>query len=183
MLTRAVLAAAIVGSLAFTLVWPDHPKRFAPVVDGRLYRCGSVTPPQLAWARDEYGIRRVLCLLNPAAVETQEERAAAERLGLAWSNVPLPGNGASTPEDRRQILAWLREADDGPGLVHCAAGVNRTGLAVGLYRLHVEGWPLERVLAELRANGFEDEPKHENLRQALAAEAELAKQAAAPREE
>jgi len=66
-----------------------------------------------------------------------------------------------------------------PILVHCAAGVNRTGLAIGMYRLHVEGWTLEQVLEEMRHFGFEDLPKHENLRNALAAEAELARRARA----
>ncbi len=54
---------------------------------------------------------------------------------------------------------------------HCAAGVNRTGLAVGIYRLQNEHWTLEQVLAELRAHGFEDDSKHESVRQALAEEA------------
>jgi len=85
--------------------------------------------------------------------------------------VPLTGDGASTPADRARILALLRDANAPPTLVHCAAGVNRTGLAVGLYRLHVQHWPLEKVLAELKQFGFEDQPQHENLRSALATEA------------
>jgi len=72
------------------------------------------------------------------------------------------------------------QPDSPPTLVHCAAGVNRTGLAVGMYRLHCQGWSLAQVMAELRANDFEDLPKHQNLRDALQAEAQLAEQAAAP---
>ncbi len=55
-------------------------------------------------------------------------------------------------------------------LVHCAAGVNRTGLAIGLYRIHQEGWSVAQVLAEMRRYGFEDLPKHESLRGALLTE-------------
>jgi len=144
------------------------PKRFAPVVEGRLYRSGEASPAQLARLHRDYGVRRVICLLNPDAPVTQAERDAARRLGVEWHNVPLPGNGASTPADRERLLALLTEPNAPPTLVHCAAGVNRTGLAVGLYRLRVQGWPLADVMKELHAFGFEDEPQHENLRLALA---------------
>ncbi len=160
-----VVAAAVGGGY-----WYHQrlPRRFAAVVDGRLYRSGTVTPAQLERARDGYGIRRVVSLLNPSADVTVAEREAAARLNIDWQNVPLTGDGASTPADRARILALLSEPNAPPTLVHCAAGVNRTGLAVGLYRLHCEHWTLAQVLTELKVFGFEDEPQHENLRAALA---------------
>lgn len=170
----ALLTGAIVAALLLAFFWQQAnamPKRFAPVVEGRLYRSGEVSPAQLERLAAQHGIRRIVCLLNPEAPETQAEREAAERLGLEWRNIGLPGNGASTPEERRQILELLTAPDAPPTLVHCAAGTNRTGLAVGLYRLHVQGWTLDEVLDEMRRFEFEDEPHHENLRQALAAEA------------
>ncbi len=171
----AVLVAAVaVGGLAAWRLSERLPKRFAAVVEGRLYRSGEVTAGQLERLRDEYGITRVICLLDETAPETQAEAAAARRLGMEWCNVSLPGNGASTAEDRRRILELLQAEDSGPTLVHCAAGVNRTGLAVGLYRLHCEGWTLDQVMAELRDSDFRDLPKHENLRAALAGEAAAA---------
>jgi protein tyrosine/serine phosphatase len=151
------------------------PRRFAPVVEGQLYRSGGVTPAQLERLYRDHGIRRVVCLLNPDAPETQAERQAAERLGIEWQNVPLPGNGASTPEQRRQILALLDDASPSRAtLVHCAAGTHRTGLAIGLYRLHRQGWTLEQVLSEMRTFGFENGAGHENLLQALREEAAAA---------
>lgn len=175
LLVLAALLLCATGSVAIHRYWASRlPRRFAPVVAGKLYRSGAVTPAQLERLRRDYGIRRIICLLNPDAPITQAERAAAERLGLRWENVPLPGNGASTPAERREILRLLAEDDAGPTLVHCAAGTNRTGLAVGLYRLHFQDWSLDRVLVELRAFGFEDEPHHENLRRALETEAAAA---------
>jgi protein tyrosine/serine phosphatase len=162
----AVTAAALTWQYALRL-----PKRFAVVVEGRLYRSGSVSPAQLERLQKEYGIRRVICLLNPAVAETQAEQRQAAQLGLEWCNVPLPGNGASTPDDRRELLRLLLPQNSSPTLVHCAAGTYRTSLAVGLYRLHAQNWPLSRVMNEARAFGFEDGPNHENLRQALVEEA------------
>lgn len=171
MLAAVAFVAAVVWWQ--TVGW--RPKRFAVVVPGQVYRCGSVSPEQLARLRREYGIRTVLSLLNPDAEESRQERAAARRLGIRWINVPLRGDGSSTAADRDRIRAVLLDPSLRPILVHCAAGVNRTGLAIGIYRLHAEGWTLEQVLREMRRFGFEDLPRHENLRQALAAEAELAK--------
>jgi len=175
--------ALAVASLVLAAVWWRtvgwQPKRFAVVVPGQVYRCGSVSPEQLERLRHRYGIRTVLSLLNPGAKESRRERAAAKRLGIRWINVPLPGDGSSTPAKRDRIRAVLLDPALRPILVHCAAGVNRTGLAIGMYRLHVEGWTLEQVLGEMRHFGFEDLPKHENLRNALAAAAELARRARA----
>ena len=172
-----VVVGLAVASAAALYVWRSahaDPKRFAAVVEGRLYRCGTVSPTQLERLCREYGIRRVISLLNPDAPESVAEREAAARLGLEWHNIPLPGNGASAPAERDRIRTLLLDENAGPTLVHCAAGANRTGLAIGMYRLHRQGWSAAQVLEEMRRFGFEDEPHHQNLRDALAAEAALA---------
>ncbi len=158
-----VVATVVLAAAQQSVAWP---RRFAVVAPG-LYRSGELTPAQLARLQKEYGLRRVVSLLNPAAPESLREREAAAALGEEWVNVPLPGNGASSAAQRRSILDHLLEPDAGPTLVHCAAGVNRTGLAVALYRLQHDGWTVEQALAEMRRLGFEDLPQHENLRQAL----------------
>jgi hypothetical protein len=166
--TLAVVLIVVGGGAAYWWHATRLPKRFAVVAPGRLYRSGEVSPTQLERLQREYGIGRVICLLNESAPVTLAERDAAQRLGLRWENVSLTGDGASTLEDRARILSLLTEPNAPPTLVHCAAGVNRTGLAVGLYRRHVEGWSYDQVLEELHEFDFEDLPKHESLRQALA---------------
>lgn len=173
-------AAVALAGCAVALLWHQQrllPKRFGVVVEGRLYRSRQVTARELEHVARRYGVRTVLSLLNPEAPESVAEREAAARLGLRWVNVPLPGNGASTPEERARIRQVLFDPEVAPVLVHCAAGVNRTGLAVGLYRIHRQGWTVAQVLAEMRQYGFEDLPHHQNLREALAAEFESAQAA------
>lgn len=176
---RVVVAGAVLlALLGGTYVVGSYrsvPKRFAPVVDGRIYRSGRITPEQLEYLQRNYGVRTVLSLLNPDAPECAAERDAARTLGLEWRNVPLPGDGESSAQQRDEILRIMRDAESGPLLVHCAAGATRTGLAVGLYRITEQGWPLETALDEMRRFGFEDEPHHESVRQALAAAEEASK--------
>lgn len=172
---RRRVAPLVVGALIIVVsaagFWWNStrlPRRFAAVVEGRLYRSGEVTPAHLERLQRDFGIERIVCLLNSTAPVTLAEADAARRLGLQWRNIPLTGDGASEPADRARILELLLDDDAPTTLVHCAAGANRTGLAIGLYRLHAQGWPLDRVMDELRQFGFEDLPKHANLRQALA---------------
>ena len=171
-IAAVVLLAAYAGVAGIWWHANRLPRRFAAVVEGQLYRSGEVTPGQLRRLHGEYGIGRVISFLAADYPVTAAERRTAAQLGMQWENVPLPGNGASTSADRQRILALLAEPNAPPTLVHCAAGVNRTGLAVGLYRLQCQEWTAQQVLEELRSHGFEDGPQHENLRQALAAEAE-----------
>lgn len=173
---RPALIFAIVAAVAVSVVaaWIYHdsrvPRRFAAVEPGRLYRSGEITPRQLKHVTEQYHIQTVLSMLNPSDPRSQVEKAAAEELGLLWVCVPLTGDGASTPEQRRQIKEILLDDSLGPLLVHCAAGANRTGLAVGMYRIHHDGWNTSQVLDEMRRFGFEDEPHHANLREALETE-------------
>ncbi|MBW7903987.1 MAG: tyrosine-protein phosphatase [Phycisphaerae bacterium] len=175
-LVLILLAAASVGIGAGAWAWRSaaYPKRFAEVVPGRLYRSGELAPQQLERVAREHGVRTVLSLLDPNAPQSVAERAAAERLGLRWINVPLRGDGSSTDADRDVIRDVILDPDCGPLLVHCAAGANRTGLAIAMYRINAEGWTVEQALAEMRRFGFDDLPKHQNLRDALAAEAQRA---------
>lgn len=173
-----IALGAIGAGVTGAVVWQQQnalPRRLGVVAEGRLYRSGELTPEQLERVAREHGVRRVVSLLNPDVPESVAERAAAERLGIAWENVPLTGDGASAPADRERLRALLLDPNAPPTLVHCAAGANRTGLACGIYRLHHDGWTLQQVMDEMRKYGFKDKAHHENLRQALAAEAELAK--------
>jgi hypothetical protein len=173
---RITVALGAIAAAVGAGIWYQStllPRRFA-LVDRTLYRSGEVSPAQLERLHAEYGIRRVISLLDATAPVTVAEREAAGRLGIDWYNIPMRGNGDSTPEARTRVLELLSMPNAPPTLVHCAAGVNRTGLAIGLYRIKCQGWSLEQVLAEMRDFGFEDIPKHSGLRQALAEAARAA---------
>jgi protein tyrosine/serine phosphatase len=60
-------------------------------------------------------------------------------------------------EDEDVILALqlIRKAEkDGPVLLHCQHGADRTGLITAMYRMLYMGWSKEQALDELQHGGF-----------------------------
>jgi len=57
-------------------------------------------------------------------------------------------------EDALEALRSLRAAQQqGPVLIHCKHGQNRTGLVAALYRMIYQGWSKQEALAEMRSFG------------------------------
>lgn len=177
----ALLAIFAAAGIFATWQWGAYPKRFGVVVPGQVFRSGELTPRSLENVATDHKLKTVLSLLDPDHPDSVAERTAAERLGLVWLNVPLQGDGSSSPADRDRIRAYLLDESHRPLLIHCAAGANRTGLACGMLRIHQDGWTVEQVLTEMREYSFDDLPKHENLRAALRDEFQRATETATPR--
>jgi protein tyrosine/serine phosphatase len=75
--------------------------------------------------------------------------------------------GTSLRTERVRILTWnidddhvvdvmriLRNADNGPFLIHCQHGADRTGLMSAMYRILEQGWTVDDALAELTGGGY-----------------------------
>jgi protein tyrosine phosphatase (PTP) superfamily phosphohydrolase (DUF442 family) len=119
------------------------------VVPGLLVRGGQPTERGLIELRDKLGITTVVNLND---ITKDSEAKLAARAGLAY--VPLPDNPFDEADDRRVHLGFLRALRDqdrrGPIYVHCKTGTDRTGLAIGIYRIVECGWDASHALAELR---------------------------------
>jgi protein tyrosine/serine phosphatase len=101
------------------------------------------------------GVRTILNLRDD---NVAAERAIVERLGMRFVHAPMSGWQYPDTETVRAALAELNsagsEANPGAVFVHCRLGKDRTGLIVGLYRVHTQGWSRDRAYAEMRAIGF-----------------------------
>ena len=63
----------------------------------------------------------------------------------------------------RAFLAVMDDPANHPVLVHCFAGVHRTGTLCAVYRMEYQGWAADRAIAEMEGYGFEPGPSREAI--------------------
>ena len=87
--------------------------------------------------------------------------AGAKFVFLSWAGERglLPRNEATPAHRPQDIDDFLKLCDDPanyPILIHCLAGLHRTGALTAVYRMEYEGWSVADAVRELRANGYGD---------------------------
>jgi len=53
-----------------------------------------------------------------------------------------------------EVMRILRDPQNGPFLIHCQHGADRTGLMSAMYRILEQGWSVDDALAELTGGGY-----------------------------
>lgn len=155
----AVAAVIALGAVYYSQgVAPNiHPKRFDAVEPGVLYRSGSLTPEATRQIVARHGIRTIIDL-GAAAAASRAERLAqrtAEALGVTRYRLELSGDGTGNPNCYLYALRLATDDKNQPVLIHCGAGTERTGIAVVLYRMLIDGWTREEAMAEAVAAGHD----------------------------
>lgn len=107
----------------------------------RAYRCNHPCEPRLARYRD-MGIRHVVNLRGRQQDAVNAfERESCEALGLHYHNLRIPARSAPPRDLLIELVEGFRKLD-GPVLLHCKSGADRTGLAAAIWMLTIEGAPL-----------------------------------------
>jgi protein tyrosine/serine phosphatase len=57
-------------------------------------------------------------------------------------------------EDVIRVLRILRKTENGPFLIHCQHGADRTGVMSALYRIVVQGWSRDEAIKEMVDGGY-----------------------------
>lgn len=97
-----------------------------------------------------YGVRTIVDL-------RQAHTDRAHLNGLGFNYVWLPTNPSEIDDDEvADFLHLVRNPDLQPLLVHCAAGSDRTGTMVAIYRVMEQDWPVEQAAQELPRFGFHE---------------------------
>jgi uncharacterized protein (TIGR01244 family) len=83
-------------------------------------------------------------------------QAAAKTVGLRYFHVPFDGT-APSPEAATAFLNAIRTPGAEPAFIHCAGG-NRAATMWLIKRIAVDGWDVERAVAEATALGQTSAP-------------------------
>jgi tyrosine-protein phosphatase SIW14 len=147
-------------------------RNFRVVETGKLYRSGQMTTAGLAHTTKEYGIKTVICLRDarddgkPAPEADEAEYCQANGIRhvvltpAKWHD--SPGKPAPVEGNLREFLKIMDDPAAHPVLIHCFAGIHRTGGYVSLYRMHYHNWSATEAIEEMKSMGtvrtkFDDE--------------------------
>ena len=170
----AVVAALVVAPAVLYSAYRQTAYRNVRVVeDGVLYRSGQLTPAGLDRVLHDYGIKTVITLRTvrdsgkPYPDEWEAEVCRARGLKHVRLVPKVWGHDekGEVPADEnvRAFLAVMDDPANHPVLVHCFAGVHRTGTMCAVFRMEYQRWPAEKAIAETQVYGFDPEDMHEHI--------------------
>ncbi|MCS7166591.1 MAG: tyrosine-protein phosphatase [Gemmatales bacterium] len=164
---RAALVALtlffVAGSIGYYRLRYAESKRLRIVDPGKLYRSGQLSSRGLKRAILSFNIRTVINLQEEAPnpqLGNESEASLCRRLGVRYiylyvDSLSLERHYAGlTPEAARIFLDLVTDPNYQPVLIHCRAGLHRTGILTALYRIHVQNWHADTAWAELRLHGY-----------------------------
>lgn len=150
---RALTAGAVIGAVCVGL-WAVAPGGWGgnlhPVIEGRVYRSGRLSPARLEAAIERYGIRTIINLTGDrtGADWYETQRAIAAQRGVVHHDIDLLATALPSQPDVVRLVDLLRHAPQ-PVLVHCDAGADRAGLASAVARLLLDDADLREARREL----------------------------------
>jgi protein tyrosine/serine phosphatase len=112
-----------------------------------LYRSGFPFPDGFP-VLEKLGVRTVINL-----AEKEQDKARAGNVKLRFVHVPVPREGISD-DAVVAVLRLLAKKEDGPFLVHCVHGSDRTGAIIAMHRILVQGWTREAAIREMREGDY-----------------------------
>ena len=142
-------------------------------------RADAATPRPTQWAEPiELGGVPNLHRITPTLYRSEQPNAEGmknlEKMGIRtvinlryFNHDDDEVKGTNLRTERTKILTWriddehvvevmrmLKKTENGPFLIHCQHGADRTGLMSAMYRILVQGWSKEEALEELTEGGF-----------------------------
>ncbi len=101
---------------------------FREVVPGKVYRSGQPSPAQLRRWINRYGIKTVINLRGNVGKITEQERAAANELGVKMITIRFKASSLPTKDSMHSLIQAIETAEQ-PILLHCNSGIERSGMA------------------------------------------------------
>ncbi|MBA4191044.1 MAG: hypothetical protein C0467_23915 [Planctomycetaceae bacterium] len=135
------------------------------VEEGVLYRSGQLTQDGLERVLHEKGIKTVVTLRATRIAgkippdDWEVDLCAArgvKHVRIVPRNWCTNASGEVPAEEAvKEFLTVMDDRSNYPVLVHCFAGIHRTGAMCSIFRMEFQGWPNERAIEEMRMCGFD----------------------------
>lgn len=173
LLSVLVLVLLVAFPLLYVRERHETFRNFRVVDEGVLYRSGQMSPAGIGQVCREKGIRTVISLRDEEkqADDVDDEEAVCRRNGVVLYETITPKgweveNGVVPMEANLRLFAArldgpITDPQTGrllprfqpPILVHCFAGIHRTGAHVAVYRVKRHGYTPGEAVLELKACG------------------------------
>ncbi len=165
----AILVLIVAPPIVLYRAQYTNAKRFREVSPGRVYRSGQMTASGFRENIERYKIKTVINLQHenpdPALREqwlgkpVTTESELCKELGVRYvlltpDILPEPNDVTKEPPAVTEFIKLLDDETVYPVLLHCKAGLHRTGRLTAIYRMEFENWDPGAALRELRANGY-----------------------------
>jgi tyrosine-protein phosphatase SIW14 len=162
-----ILFLIVGGPVAYSAMRQKYIRNFRVVQDGVLYRSGQNSPAGLKRLLDEYQIKTVISLRyaeDPSKElppDHQEELYCQSR-GVKYVRIRThrwesdDGSPAPAWQNVNQFFQVMDDRSNYPVLIHCFAGMHRTGAHCALFRMEYQNWSNEDAIEEMRRLGYEN---------------------------
>lgn len=165
----ALLAAFVVVPWVFFRCVYDTHKRLRVVEAGRVYRSGQMTAEGFADAVERYHLRTIINVQDEVpdpnleqdfwSRGTIKESELCRELGVRYVHLmptllPRRLSPAQRPPAIDDLLRILDDEANYPVLIHCHAGLHRTGILTAVYRMEYQGWSNDEAFLDMKAQGF-----------------------------
>jgi protein tyrosine phosphatase (PTP) superfamily phosphohydrolase (DUF442 family) len=84
------------------------------------------------------GVKTVINLIGDDDLDA-DERAAVERSGMRYVQIPMTTHRPPTPKQQEFFLSIVNWAENQPVYVRCVGGRHRTGVMTAIYRMTTDG--------------------------------------------
>jgi protein tyrosine/serine phosphatase len=162
-LILVVLGVLVGAPLAYKFHRDAHYRNLRVVREGVLYRSGQLSLSGLKRVIHDHGIKTVITFRVARVAGDQHpdkaEEAFCRKEGYKFFRIPMRDweDGHGPPPADRSVADFcqvMRDPTHYPVLVHCYAGVHRTGAFCAIYRMEFEGWTNAQAIAEMKALGY-----------------------------
>jgi len=163
LLGTALTILLVAGPVGYSWYWQGRIRNFRTVRDDVLYRSGQLSLDGLKRIIHDYGIRTVITLRdaalpgNPPPDRVEEEYCKAQEIHY----VRIPPRtwwaaDGSVPAEKgiRRFLRVMDDPQNYPVLIHCFAGIHRSGAFCAVYRMEYQHWSNAQAIAEMKTCGY-----------------------------